>query len=256
MRVGFAANPRAWAYSRNASLSFGSIASALSTMAFMLSGITTANTPPKKEKKRTPRRPRTRRSHRPTLSPTVALVVKLVAKADEADEVSTFLADAVRLANQEQGTIAWFALRTDTTTFWIVDAFPSDRERQARLGADRLVPAGQCRTTPGRATRDPPGRGPRRQVAPTSAASDDRPNQPPSPATGEDGPVAALNILREAAGLEPWPDTYRGRDSVYSSWPPGVDWGGSTGGYDTHQSCPFTLWWENDPWLRERFRRG
>jgi quinol monooxygenase YgiN len=68
-----------------------------------------------------------------TLSPTVALVVKLVAKPDKADEVSTFLADAVRLANQEPGTIAWFALRTDTTIFWIVDAFPSDRERQAHL---------------------------------------------------------------------------------------------------------------------------
>jgi quinol monooxygenase YgiN len=68
-----------------------------------------------------------------TLSPTVALVVRLVAKPDKADEVSTFLADALRLANQEQGTIAWFALRTDTTTFWIVDAFPSDAERQAHL---------------------------------------------------------------------------------------------------------------------------
>ena len=68
-----------------------------------------------------------------TLSPTVSLIAKLVAKPDEADEVSTFLADAVELANQEQGTIAWFALRTDTTTFWIVDAFPTDRERQAHL---------------------------------------------------------------------------------------------------------------------------
>lgn len=67
------------------------------------------------------------------LSPTVAVVTKLVAKPDEADAVSTFLADAVRLANQEQGTIAWFALRTDTTTFWIVDAFASDGERQAHL---------------------------------------------------------------------------------------------------------------------------
>ena len=66
-------------------------------------------------------------------SPNVALVTKLVAKPDEADAVSTFLADAVRLASQEQGTIAWFALRTDTTTFWIVDAFPSEGERQARL---------------------------------------------------------------------------------------------------------------------------
>jgi hypothetical protein len=56
-----------------------------------------------------------------------------VAKPDKADEVSTFLADALRLANQEQGSIAWFALRTDTATFWIVDAFPSDGERQAHL---------------------------------------------------------------------------------------------------------------------------
>ena len=46
-----------------------------------------------------------------TPSPTVALVVKLVAKPDEADEVSTFLADAV----------------------WIVDAFPSEGERQEHL---------------------------------------------------------------------------------------------------------------------------
>ena len=67
------------------------------------------------------------------LTPTVSLVAKLVAKAETADEVRTFLADAVELANQEQGTIAWFALRTDRTTFWIVDAFPSDRERQAHL---------------------------------------------------------------------------------------------------------------------------
>ena len=37
MRVGSTTNARAWAYSRNASLSFGSVASALSTMAFMLS---------------------------------------------------------------------------------------------------------------------------------------------------------------------------------------------------------------------------
>jgi hypothetical protein len=44
-----------------------------------------------------------------------------------------FFVDAVRLASQEQGTIAWFALRTDTTTFWIVDAFPSEGERQAHL---------------------------------------------------------------------------------------------------------------------------
>ncbi|OAN41856.1 putative quinol monooxygenase [Mycolicibacterium iranicum] len=67
---------------------------------------------------------------------TVALVVRLVAKPDKADEVSTFLTDALTLANQEQGTIVWFALRTDTTTFWIVDAFPSNDERQAHLDGE------------------------------------------------------------------------------------------------------------------------
>ena len=64
---------------------------------------------------------------------TAALVVKLTAKPDKADEVGGFLADAVALANQENGTVVWFALRTDTTTFWIVDAFPSNGERQAHL---------------------------------------------------------------------------------------------------------------------------
>jgi len=105
-----------------------------------------------------------------TLSPTVALVVKLVAKPDEADEVSTFLTDAVRLANQEQGTIAWFALRTDTTTFWIVDAFPSDGERREHLeGAIASSLLANAERLLGLATRDPPGRGPRRQAAPVSS---------------------------------------------------------------------------------------
>lgn len=67
----------------------------------------------------------------PTL--TVSLVVKLVAKDETAEEVGEFLAGAVQLANDEAGTVVWFALRTDQTTFWIVDAFPSEVERQAHL---------------------------------------------------------------------------------------------------------------------------
>ena len=64
---------------------------------------------------------------------TVAFVARLVAKQDTADEVGQFLASAVSLANQEAGTIVWFALRTDATTFWIVDAFPSQADRQAHI---------------------------------------------------------------------------------------------------------------------------
>ena len=64
---------------------------------------------------------------------TVAFVAKLVAKQETAEEVSTFLAGAVSLANQEAGTIVWFALRTDATTFWIVDAFASEEDRQTHI---------------------------------------------------------------------------------------------------------------------------
>ena len=80
---------------------------------------------------------------------TTAIVARLVAGEGTADEVASFLAGAVDLANQEAGTIVWFALRTDATTFWIVDAFPTDDERQAHLqgeiaaalmaNADRLL---------------------------------------------------------------------------------------------------------------------
>jgi len=55
---------------------------------------------------------------------TKAIVAKLVAKPDAADEVATFLTGALDLANAEAGTPVWFALRTDDVTFWIVDAFP------------------------------------------------------------------------------------------------------------------------------------
>ena len=80
---------------------------------------------------------------------TKALVVKLTAKPETRDEVAAFLAGAVDLANAEPGTTLWFALRTDESTFWIVDAFPGVAERQAHLdgpiaaalmeNADRLL---------------------------------------------------------------------------------------------------------------------
>ena len=64
---------------------------------------------------------------------TKALVVRMTARAETRDEVARFLAGAVDLANAEAGTMVWFALRTDDSTFWIVDAFPGEAERQAHL---------------------------------------------------------------------------------------------------------------------------
>ncbi len=82
---------------------------------------------------------------------TVAFVAKIVAKEGLEDEVAAFLAGAVELANQEAGTIVWLALRTDDSTFWIVDAFPTEADRQDHIegpiadalmaNADRLLAA-------------------------------------------------------------------------------------------------------------------
>lgn len=78
-----------------------------------------------------------------------ALVVKMIAKDETQEEVASFLTGALELANAEAGTLIWMALRTDDSTFWIVDAFPGDTERQAHLdgpiaaalmeNADRLL---------------------------------------------------------------------------------------------------------------------
>lgn len=80
---------------------------------------------------------------------TTALVVKMIARPETRDEVAAFLTGAVALAEAEAGTPVWFALRTDDSTFWIVDAFPGAAERQAHLdgpiaaalmqNADRLL---------------------------------------------------------------------------------------------------------------------
>jgi quinol monooxygenase YgiN len=81
----------------------------------------------------------------------LAFVAKLVARDDTAGELADLLTGALDLANDEAGTVVWFALRTDATTFWIVDAFPDDDARQAHIGgpiaaalmanADRLLAA-------------------------------------------------------------------------------------------------------------------
>jgi quinol monooxygenase YgiN len=84
-----------------------------------------------------------------TSNTSLAFVAKLVAKSGFEQEVADFLTRALGLANDEAGTIVWFALRTDASTFWIVDAFPDEDARQAHIkgpiaealmaNADRLL---------------------------------------------------------------------------------------------------------------------
>jgi quinol monooxygenase YgiN len=63
----------------------------------------------------------------------VGLLVQLHAKAGKEAVVAKFLTDALALANQEAGTVVWFALQTGASTFAIFDAFADDTGRKAHL---------------------------------------------------------------------------------------------------------------------------
>ena len=61
------------------------------------------------------------------------LFVRLHAKTGMEKELSSFLAGALPLANLEKGTLNWFAIQFDKSTFGIFDTFPGDHERDAHL---------------------------------------------------------------------------------------------------------------------------
>ena len=65
--------------------------------------------------------------------PTVALFVRLEAKPGKEDEVAAFLKQGLQLANEEETTPVWFALRLGPTTFAIFDAFKDEAGRQTHL---------------------------------------------------------------------------------------------------------------------------
>jgi quinol monooxygenase YgiN len=65
-----------------------------------------------------------------------ALVVRLVAKSGKEETLRAFLAGAEPLAQAEPFTPAWFALRTEPSVFYIVDAFATDADRSKHLGGE------------------------------------------------------------------------------------------------------------------------
>ena len=62
-----------------------------------------------------------------------SLFVELKAKPGKEEEVAAFLTDAQGLVAAEAGTTAWFAVRFDTHTFAVFDAFNDEAGRQAHL---------------------------------------------------------------------------------------------------------------------------
>jgi quinol monooxygenase YgiN len=62
-----------------------------------------------------------------------ALLARLRAKPGKAGEVQKLLESAVQLANEEAGTVHWFALRFSDEQFGVFDTFKDERGRQAHL---------------------------------------------------------------------------------------------------------------------------
>jgi quinol monooxygenase YgiN len=63
----------------------------------------------------------------------VALWVRLDAKAGKESIVENFLRAALPLVEQEPATTTWFAIKMGPSTFGIFDAFPDETGREAHL---------------------------------------------------------------------------------------------------------------------------
>jgi len=63
-----------------------------------------------------------------------ALLARLEARPGKEAAVQDLLVSALALANQEQQTTVWFALKLGPSTFGIFDAFADEAGRQAHLG--------------------------------------------------------------------------------------------------------------------------
>jgi quinol monooxygenase YgiN len=66
----------------------------------------------------------------------VSLFVELKAKLGKEEAVAQFLASAQSIVEAEPGTTAWFAVRFDTQTFAIFDAFEDEAGRDAHLNGE------------------------------------------------------------------------------------------------------------------------
>jgi quinol monooxygenase YgiN len=77
----------------------------------------------------------------------VGLLVRIEAKPEYADEVAAMLRGAQQLAEQEQGTVTWFAFRENTTTFGVFDTFNDEQGRQAHLAGKIAAALGEAAQT-------------------------------------------------------------------------------------------------------------
>ena len=63
----------------------------------------------------------------------LGILATVKAKPGKEAELESFLKSALPLANQEAGTVVWFAIKLDASTFGIFDAFADEAGRNAHL---------------------------------------------------------------------------------------------------------------------------
>jgi quinol monooxygenase YgiN len=77
----------------------------------------------------------------------IGLLVRIEAKSEYAGQVEAALRGAQELAEQEQGTVAWFAFRQDATTFGVFDTFNDEQGRQQHLEGPIAAALGEIAQT-------------------------------------------------------------------------------------------------------------
>jgi quinol monooxygenase YgiN len=66
----------------------------------------------------------------------LAIWVEMEAKPGKEQEVANFLKSAQNLAEREQGTITWYAMKLGGPKFGIFDTFADERGREAHMNGE------------------------------------------------------------------------------------------------------------------------
>ena len=75
-------------------------------------------------------------NRRVTIMPKLAIWAELEAKPGKEEEVANFLKSAQPLAEKEQGTITWYAMKLGGPKFGIFDTFADEKGRDAHITGD------------------------------------------------------------------------------------------------------------------------
>jgi quinol monooxygenase YgiN len=84
---------------------------------------------------------------------TCGLLVVLEAKEGKGAELGAFLEAGRAIAAAEQGTVTWYALKMNETTFGVFDTFESEDARQAHL--DGEIPKALAQVGPDLLAKEP-----------------------------------------------------------------------------------------------------